>query len=98
MEPELRGIIENFIDEMLDEITLKRYLNMLKLLEEQLIIKSAESALFGEIYGMILMAYVIYKYEKRKIPIPEKDKLQFHKVMFDNARKIMDKIRFVANL
>lgn len=98
MDPDLRGLLEQFVDNMLEENSLKRNLIKWKRLENELIVKSGESAMFGEIYGMAIMAYTLYKYKRRKIPIPEEDKLEFHKVMLNNARKIKDKIRFVANL
>jgi hypothetical protein len=61
MEPALRGSVEKIIDINLDEESLRKKYQMFRYYQEQGIISSVESALFGSVWTNVITAFVDVK-------------------------------------
>lgn len=65
MEPALRGSVEKIIDITLDEESLRKKCQIFRYIQEEGIIRSVESALFGSVWTIVVAAFVDVKTRER---------------------------------
>jgi len=96
MEPALRGSVEKIIDITLDEDSLLRKYQIFKYYQEQGIISSVESALFGSVWTNVITVLVEMKSRARQ-EINESEMEEFKMIMASRALEIRSKISEIAN-
>jgi len=91
MEAVARGVVEQAIDDELSERRLELNFNTFKRFEEEGLIESAESAMFGKIYSEAFSYFVNYKmYSKNPISLDEME--EFERVIDRRVMEIRGKI------
>ena len=77
MEAVARGVIEQVIDDELSDRRLEINLNTFKRFEEEGVLESAESAMFGKIYAEAFNYFVNYKmFSKETITLNEMNEFE----------------------
>ena len=97
LEPAIRGIIEKIIDINLDEESLLKKNLIFKYYQEEGIIGSVESALFGAVWTNVVTALVDVKNRARQ-EISESEMDEFKRVFASRALEIKSKINEIANM
>jgi len=97
MEPALRGSVEKIIDINLDEESLAKKYQILKFYQEQGVISSVESALFGAIWNNVITALVDVK-ARAKQEISESEMEEFRRIFASRALEIRSRISDISNL
>ena len=97
MEPALRGSVEKIIDINIDEESLRRKYQILRLYKEQGVISSVESALFGAVWNNVITALVDVKTRARQ-EISESEMEEFRRIFASRALEIRSKISDISNL
>jgi len=97
MEPALRGSVEKIIDINLDEESLNKKYQILKFYQEQGVISSVESALFGAIWNNVITALVDVK-ARAKQEISESEMEEFRRIFASRALEIRSRISDISNL
>ncbi|MGD2200653.1 MAG: hypothetical protein PVJ38_03340 [Candidatus Bathyarchaeota archaeon] len=97
MEPALRGSVEKIIDINLDEESLRKKYQIFQYYQDQGIINSVESALFGSIWSNVITALVDVKNRAHQ-EISESEMEEFRMIFASRALEIRSRIRKVANL
>lgn len=97
MEPAIRGSVEKIIDITLDEDSLLRKYQIFKYYQEQGIINSVESALFGSVWTNVITVLVEMK-SRAKQEINENEMDEFKRIFASRALEIKSKINEIANL
>ncbi len=97
MEPALRGSVEKIIDINLDEESLRKKYQILKLYKEQGVISSVESALFGAVWNNVITALVDVK-TRAKQEISESEMEEFRRIFASRALEIRSRISEISNL
>ena len=95
MEAVARGVIEQAIDDELTEKRLELNLNTFKRFEEEGYLKSAESAMFGKIYGEAFNYFMNYKMHC-KTDISYEEMEEFERVMDRRIFEIRSKIMHLS--
>lgn len=96
MEPAIRGSVEKIIDINLEEESLRKKYQMFKYYQEEGIIGSAESALFGSIWSNVITALVDVK-NRTKQEITEKEMEEFKRIFDSRALEIKSRISKASN-
>ncbi|HUS78763.1 MAG TPA: hypothetical protein VM050_08890 [Patescibacteria group bacterium] len=96
MEPALRGSVEKIIDITLDEESLMGKYQIFKYYQEQGVISSVESALFGSIWTNVITALVDVKARARQ-EISESEMDEFKRIFASRALEIKSKINEISN-
>ncbi|MBL7168761.1 hypothetical protein ISS40_08795 [Candidatus Bathyarchaeota archaeon] len=97
MEPAIRGSVEKIIDISLDEDSLLRKYQIFKYYQEQGIISSVESALFGSVWTNVITVLVEMK-SRAKQEINESEMEEFKRIFASRALEIKSRINEIANL
>lgn len=97
MEPAIRGSVEKIIDISLDEDSLLRKYQIFKYYQEQGIISSVESALFGSVWTNVITVLVEMK-SRAKQEINESEMDEFKRIFASRALEIKSRINEIANL
>lgn len=97
MEPAIRGSVEKIIDISLDEDSLLRKYQIFKYYQEQGIISSVESALFGSVWTNVITVLVEMKSRARQ-EINESEMEEFKRIFASRALEIKSRINEIANL
>ena len=97
MEPVLRGSVEKIIDINIDEESLRKKYQILRLYKEQGVISSVESALFGAVWNNVITALVDVKTRARQ-EISESEMEEFRRIFASRALEIRSKISEISNL
>ena len=97
MEPALRGSVEKIIDINLDEESLQKKHQIFQYYQEQGIINSVESALFGSIWTNVITALVDVK-NRANQEISESEMEEFRRIFAARALEIRSRIREISNL
>lgn len=97
MEPAIRGSVEKIIDITLDEDSLLRKYQIFKYYQEQGIISSVESALFGSVWTNVITVLVEMK-SRAKQEINESEMEEFKRIFASRALEIKSRINEIANL
>ena len=97
MEPAIRGSVEKIIDISLDEDSLLRKYQIFKYYQEQGIINSVESALFGSVWTNVITVLVEMK-SRAKQEINESEMDEFKRIFASRALEIKSRINEIANL
>jgi hypothetical protein len=97
MEPALRGSVEKIIDINLDEESLRKKYQIFKYYQEQGIIGSVESALFGSIWTNVITTLVEVK-TRAKQEISESEMEEFKRIFAARALEIRSKIGHISSL
>lgn len=97
MEPAIRGSVEKIIDITLDEDSLLRKYQIFKYYQEQGIISSVESALFGSVWTNVITVLVEMK-SRAKQEINESEMDEFKRIFASRALEIKSRINEIANL
>jgi hypothetical protein len=97
MEPALRGSVEKIIDINIDEESLRKKYQILKLYKEQGVISSVESALFGAVWNNVITALVDVKTRARQ-EISESEMEEFRRIFASRALEIRSRISEISNL
>ncbi|UCH57243.1 MAG: hypothetical protein JSV18_07910 [Candidatus Bathyarchaeota archaeon] len=97
MEPALRGSVEKIIDINLDEESLIKKYQIFKYYQEQGVISSVESALFGSVWTNVITALVDVKTRARQ-EISESEMEEFKRIFASRALEIRSRISEIANL
>ena len=97
MEPALRGSVEKIIDINIDEESLRKKYQILRLYKEQGVISSVESALFGAVWNNVITALVDVKTRARQ-EISESEMEEFRRIFASRALEIRSKISDISNL
>ncbi len=97
MEPALRGSVEKIIDINLDEESLRKKYQILRLYKEQGVISSVESALFGAVWNNVISALVDVK-TRAKQEISESEMEEFRRIFASRALEIRSRISEISNL
>jgi hypothetical protein len=97
MEPALRGSVEKIIDITLDEESLTKKFQILKYYQDEGIIGSVESALFGSVWTSVITAFVDVKSRARQ-EMSESEMEEFKRIFASRALEIRSKILDVASL
>lgn len=97
MEPAIRGSVEKIIDITLDEDSLLRKYQIFKYYQEQGIISSVESALFGSVWTNVITVLVEMKSRARQ-EINESEMEEFKRIFASRALEIKSRINEIANL
>ena len=97
MEPALRGSVEKIIDINLDEESLRKKYQILRLYKEQGVISSVESALFGAVWNNVITALVDVKTRARQ-EISESEMEEFRRIFASRALEIRSRISEISNL
>ena len=97
MDPAIRGSVEKIIDITLDEDSLLRKYQIFKYYQEQGIINSVESALFGSVWTNVITVLVEMK-SRAKQEINENEMDEFKRIFASRALEIKSKINEIANL
>jgi len=96
MQPVLRGSVEKIIDIALDEESLRKKYQMFRYYQEEGIISSAESALFGSIWINVVTAFVDVKTRARQ-EMSESEMEEFRRIFASRALEIKSRINEIAN-
>jgi hypothetical protein len=97
LEPALRGSVEKIIDINLDEESLKKKHQIFQYYQDQGIISSVESALFGSIWSNVITALVDVK-NRANQEISESEMEEFRRIFASRALEIRSRISNIANL
>jgi hypothetical protein len=97
MEPALRGSVEKIIDINIDEESLRKKYQILKLYKEQGVISSVESALFGAVWNNVITALVDVK-TRAKQEISDSEMEEFRRIFASRALEIRSRISEISNL
>jgi hypothetical protein len=97
VEPAIRGSVEKIIDITLDEDSLLRKYQIFKYYQEQGIISSVESALFGSVWTNVITVLVEMK-SRAKQEINELEMEEFKRIFASRALEIKSKINEISNL
>jgi hypothetical protein len=97
MEPALRGSVEKIIDINIDEESLRKKYQILRLYKEQGVIVSVESALFGAVWNNVITALVDVKTRARQ-EISESEMEEFRRIFASRALEIRSRISEISNL
>ena len=97
MEPALRGSVEKIIDINIDEESLRKKYQILRLYKEQGVISSVESALFGAVWNNVITALVDVKTRARQ-EISESEMEEFRRIFASRALEIRSRISEISNL
>ncbi len=97
MEPALRGSVEKIIDINIDEESLRKKYQILRLYKEQGVISSVESALFGAVWNNVITALVDVKTRARQ-EISESEMAEFRRIFASRALEIRSRISEISNL
>lgn len=97
MEPAIRGSVEKIIDITLDADSLLRKYQIFKYYQEQGIISSVESALFGSVWTNVITVLVEMK-SRAKQEINESEMEEFKRIFASRALEIKSRINEIANL
>ncbi len=97
MEPAIRGSVEKIIDISLDEDSLLRKYQIFKYYQEQGIISSVESALFGSVWTNVITVLVEMK-SRAKQEINESEMEEFKRIFASRAMEIKSRINEISNL
>ena len=97
MEPAIRGSVEKIIDISLDEDSLLRKYQIFEYYQEQGIISSVESALFGSVWTNVITVLVEMK-SRAKQEINESEMEEFKRIFASRALEIKSRINEIANL
>ncbi|MCW3990553.1 MAG: hypothetical protein NWE88_10825 [Candidatus Bathyarchaeota archaeon] len=97
MEPALRGSVEKIIDINIDEESLRKKYQILKLYKEQGVISSVESALFGAVWNNVITALVDVKTRARQ-EISDSEMEEFRRIFASRALEIRSRISEISNL
>ena len=97
MEPAIRGSIEKIIDITLDEESLLGKYQIFKYYQEEGIISSVESALFGSVWTNVITVLVEMK-DRTRQEISESEMDEFKRIFASRAMEIKSKINEIANL
>jgi hypothetical protein len=97
MEPALRGSVEKIIDIHLDEDSLRMKYQIFKYYQEQGVISSVESALFGSVWSNVITALVDVK-ARAKQEISESEMEEFKSIFASRALEIRSRISGISNL
>ena len=96
MEPALRGSVEKIIDITLDEESLMKKYQILQDYQDEGIIGSVESALFGSVWTSVITAFVDVKTRANQ-EMSESEMEEFKRIFAFRALEIRSKIRDVAS-
>jgi len=96
MEPALRGSVEKIIDINIDEESLRKKYQILKLYKEQGVISSVESALFGAVWNNVITALVDVKTRARQ-EISDSEMEEFRRIFASRALEIRSRISEISN-
>ena len=97
MEPAIRGSVEKIMDITLDEDSLLRKYQIFKYYQEQGIISSVESALFGSVWTNVITVLVEMK-SRAKQEINESEMDEFKRIFASRALEIKSRINEISNL
>jgi hypothetical protein len=97
LEPAIRGSVEKIIDITLDEDSLLKKFQIFKYYQEQGIISSVESALFGSVWTNVITVLVEMK-TRAKQEINESEMEEFKRIFASRALEIKFRINEIANL
>ncbi|GAG14187.1 unnamed protein product [marine sediment metagenome] len=97
MEPAIRGSVEKIMDITLDEDSLLRKYQIFKYYQEQGIISSVESALFGSVWTNVITVLVEMK-SRAKQEINESEMEEFKRIFASRALEIKSRINEISNL
>ncbi len=97
MEPAIRGSVEKIMDITLDEDSLLRKYQIFKYYQEQGIINSVESALFGSVWTNVITVLVEMK-SRAKQEINESEMEEFKRIFASRALEIKSRINEISNL
>jgi hypothetical protein len=97
VEPAIRGSVEKIIDISLDEDSLLRKYQIFEYYQEQGIISSVESALFGSVWTNVITVLVEMKSRARQ-EINESEMEEFKRIFASRALEIKSRINEIANL
>jgi hypothetical protein len=97
VEPAIRGSVEKIIDITLNEDSLLRKYQIFKYYQEQGIISSVESALFGSVWTNVITVLVEMKSRARQ-EINESEMEEFKRIFASRALEIKSRINEIANL
>jgi hypothetical protein len=97
VEPAIRGSVEKIIDISLDEDSLLRKYQIFKYYQEQGIISSVESALFGSVWTNVITVLVEMK-SRAKQEINESEMEEFKRIFASRALEIKSRINEISNL
>jgi len=95
MEAVARGVVEQAIDEELTDRRLEYSYSLFKRFEEEGVIKSAESAMFGKIYAEAFNYLINYKMHTRK-PLSLGEMEEFDRVIRRRVLEIWGRIKTVS--
>ncbi len=95
MEAVARGVVEQAIDDELTDTRLEINMSTFRKYEEEGIVDSAESAMFGKIYAEAFSFFVNYKmYTKEPISLQEME--EFERVIDRRVFEIKNRIRHLT--
>ncbi len=97
MEPALRGSVEKIIDINLDEESLRKKYQIFRYYQEQGIISSVESALFGSVWTNVITALVDVKTRAHQ-EMSESEMEEFRRIFASRALEIRSRITGISNL
>jgi hypothetical protein len=97
VEPAIRGSVEKIMDITLDEDSLLRKYQIFKYYQEQGIISSVESALFGSVWTNVITVLVEMK-SRAKQEINESEMEEFKRIFASRALEIKSRINEISNL
>jgi len=97
LEPAIRGSVEKIIDITLDEDSLLKKYQIFKYYQEQGIIGSVESALFGSVWTNVITVLVEMKSRARQ-EINDSEMEEFKRIFASRALEIKSRINEIANL
>jgi len=97
MEPALRGSVEKIIDINLDEESLRKKYQIFRYYQEQGVISSVESALFGSIWTNVITALVDVKTRANQ-EMNESEMEEFRSIFASRALEIRSRITGISNL
>lgn len=97
MEPALRGSVEKIIDINLDEESLRKKYQIFRYYQEQGIISSVESALFGSIWTNVITALVDAKTRANQ-EMSDSEMEEFRSIFASRALEIRSRITGISNL
>ena len=96
METALRGSVEKIIDINIDEESLRKKYQILRLYKKQGVITSVESALFGAVWNNVITALVDVKTRARQ-EISESEMEEFRMIFASRALEIRSRISEISN-
>ena len=96
MIPALRGTVEKIIDINLDDESLRKKCQMFQYYQDQGIISSVESAVFGSVWTNVITTFVDMKARTNQ-EISNSEMEEFQKIFASRALEIKSKIKELAN-